>query len=542
METPICDFVKEYADNGFSRFHMPGHKGRKFIGCEKYDITEIDGADVLSHAEGIIKKSQENAAKLFGSGASFYSTEGSSQCIKTMLAVVFADYRRKLLHEKTDKPANLCEAQKTDRQEKLCENQDTDARSFYENEIIEKTEAIPERAYVLAARNVHKSMIDALALLDLDVEFIYPQDADSICVSMVTPADIMEYLEKVSDNTEIKTEEIKKILDNAQRDDIKLSDTERKNICGKENKRNMLPMAVYITSPDYLGNTADIEGISKVCEKYDIPLIVDNAHGAYQAFLDEEKYGNIHPIKSGAAICCDSAHKTLPVLTGGAYIHVSGKYKERFAPYVASYMTMFGSTSPSYLIMQSLDMCNRYIDEKIRHELSECIGRIEKTKKVLVENNVKIVETEPLKIVIDTAAAGMEGDKLAEEFRKHKIECEYADKYFVVLMITPQNDEKDFERLEKWAVETKYKRVAKKKIEPKKLILHRAERVMSIRKAAFSPYRKIKVSAAGGSICASQTIACPPAIPIAVCGERIDQNMISIFEEYGIDYVNVVSY
>lgn len=542
METPICDFVKEYADNGFSRFHMPGHKGRKFIGCEKYDITEIDGADVLSHADGIIKKSQENAAKLFGSGASFYSTEGSSQCIKTMLAVVFADYRRKLLHEKTDKPANLCEAQKTDRQEKLCENQDTDARSICENEIIEKPEAIPERAYVLAARNVHKSMIDALALLDLDVEFIYPQDADSICVSMVTPADIMEYLEKVSDNTEIKTEEIKKILDNAQRDDIKLSDTEQKNICGKENKRNTLPMAVYITSPDYLGNTADIEGISKVCEKYDIPLIVDNAHGAYHAFLDEEKYGKIHPIKCGAAICCDSAHKTLPVLTGGAYIHVSRKYKERFAPYVASYMTMFGSTSPSYLIMQSLDMCNRYIDEKIRHELSECIGRIEKTKKVLVENNVKIVETEPLKIVIDTAAAGMEGDKLAEEFRKHKIECEYADKYFVVLMITPQNDEKDFERLEKWAVETKYKRVAKKKIEPKKLILHREERVMSIRKAAFSPYRKIKVSDASGSICASQTIACPPAIPIAVCGERIDQNMISIFEEYGIDYVNVVSY
>lgn len=423
METPICDFVKEYADNGFSRFHMPGHKGRKFIGGEKYDITEIDGADVLSHADGIIKKSQENAAKLFGSGASFYSTEGSSQCIKTMLAVVFADYRRKLLHEKTDKPENLSEAKKTDKSEKLCENKNTSARPFCENEIIEKPEAITERAYVLAARNVHKSMIDALALLDLDVEFIYPKDADSICVSMVTPADIMEYLEKVSDNTEIKAEEIKKILDNAERDDIKLSDTEQKNICGKENKRNTLPMAVYITSPDYLGNTADIEGISKVCEKYDIPLIVDNAHGAYQAFLDEEKYGNFHPIKSGAAICCDSAHKTLPVLTGGAYIHVSRKYKERFAPYVASYMTMFGSTSPSYLIMQSLDMCNRYIDEKIRHELSECIGRIEKTKKVLVENNVKIVETEPLKIVIDTAAAGMEGDKLAEEFRKHKIEC-----------------------------------------------------------------------------------------------------------------------
>ena len=103
---------------------------------------------------------------------------------------------------------------------------------------------------------------------------------------MVTPADIMEYLEKVSDNTEIKTEEIKKILDNAQRDDIKLSDTERKNICGKENKRNMLPMAVYITSPDYLGNTADIEGISKVCEKYDIPVEQSLAFGDGQNDLD----------------------------------------------------------------------------------------------------------------------------------------------------------------------------------------------------------------------------------------------------------------
>lgn len=89
---------------------------------------------------------------------------------------------------------------------------------------------------------------------------------------------------------------------------------------------------------------------------------------------------------------------------------------------------------------------------------------IEKTKKVLVENNVKLMETEPLKIVIDTAAAGMEGGKLAEELRKYKIECEYADKYFVVLMITPQNDEKDFEQgLEKWAVKTKYKRDGRKR-------------------------------------------------------------------------------
>ena len=306
----------------------------------------------------------------------------------------------------------------------------------------------------------------------------------------------------------------------------------------RELEKKQKPVAVYITSPDYLGNTADIEGISKVCEECDIPLIVDNAHGAYQAFLDEKKYGTVHPIQSGAAICCDSAHKTLPVLTGGAYIHVSEKYRERLAPHIA--MTIFGSTSPSYLIMQSLDMCNRYLDGKFRAELADCIKRIEKTKAVLAENNVSLMETEPLKIVIDTAAAGMEGDELADELRKYKIECEYADKYFVVLMITPQNDEKDFERLEKWASDTKDFRNKKGKLVPKKLVLSRAERVIGIREAVFSPYKKVRVSDACGRICASQTIACPPAIPITVCGERIDENMMKIFKEYAIEYINVV--
>mgnify|MGYP003207581911 FL=1 len=107
-------------------------------------------------------------------------------------------------------------------------------------------------------------------------------------------------------------------------------------------------------------------------------------------------------------------------------------------------------------------------------------------------------------------------------------------------MITPQNDEKDFERLEKWASDTKDFRNKKGKLVPKKLVLSRAERVIGIREAVFSPYKKVRVSDACGRICASQTIACPPAIPIAVCGERIDENMMKIFKEYAIEYIDVV--
>ena len=129
-----------------------------------------------------------------------------------------------------------------------------------------------ERPLVLAARNVHKAFISAAALIDFDVKWLMPKTTDSLCKCIISK------------------EQLKETLENSAKK----------------------PNAVYITSPDYLGNIADIRGLSEVCKEFDIPLLVDNAHGAYLKFL-----GN-HPIDLGADMCCDSAHKTLPVLTGGA--------------------------------------------------------------------------------------------------------------------------------------------------------------------------------------------------------------------------------
>ena len=85
MNTPIADFVRRYAASDAVRFHMPGHKGRPFLGCEPWDITEIAGADALYEAEGIIAESEKNAGALFGSRRTCYATEGASQCIRAML-------------------------------------------------------------------------------------------------------------------------------------------------------------------------------------------------------------------------------------------------------------------------------------------------------------------------------------------------------------------------------------------------------------------------------------------------------------------------
>ena len=85
MNTPIFDFVSNYSKTDPLRLHMPGHKGKKVLGCEAFDITEISGADVLYSDSGIIMESQKNASRLFGSKITFYSTEGSSLSIRAML-------------------------------------------------------------------------------------------------------------------------------------------------------------------------------------------------------------------------------------------------------------------------------------------------------------------------------------------------------------------------------------------------------------------------------------------------------------------------
>ena len=87
MTTPIVDFVRRYAQSGTSRLHMPGHKGQSLLGFEPWDITEIKGADELYGADGIIAQSEANATRLFGTVHTYYSTEGSSQCIRTMLCL-----------------------------------------------------------------------------------------------------------------------------------------------------------------------------------------------------------------------------------------------------------------------------------------------------------------------------------------------------------------------------------------------------------------------------------------------------------------------
>ena len=442
MTTPIADFVNRYAESDTTRLHMPGHKGISFLGCEAWDITEINGADSLYEAEGIIAESEANATGLFGSASTLFSTEGSSQCIRAMLYLVMLQKKKNV------------------------------------------------RPVIAAARNVHKAFIYAATLLDFDVIWLWPeQNENSICSCYVSKGQVESVL---NEHPEV--------------------------------------LAVYLTSPDYLGGMQDISVIAEVCHNHNALLAVDNAHGAYLKFLEPSK----HPLDLGADICCDSAHKTLPTLTGGAYLHIGKSAPEVFIRQAKYAMNLFGSTSPSYLTLCSLDLCNQYLNEEYTTKLRKTIMRRNQCVETLTEAGWRVIESDPLKITLEIPNEISSID-LAQKLREKDIECEYVDQNYIVFMLTPENTKRDLDRLTSALEKNRYEYREKEY-----LSVLQTKQVISIREAMFSEPETVSLEEANNRICRVPTVSCPPAIPIAVPGELITKELISVFQFYGITSLDVV--
>lgn len=446
MNTPICDFVQKYAESGTLRLHMPGHKGAGGHG-ELLDITEISGADSLYEADGIIYESEQNAGALFGAHT-FYSAEGSSLCIRAMLYLVCVYAAR------------------------------------------------GQRPLIAAGRNAHKTFVSAAALLDLDVDWLFPPDASYLSCPITA-----EYVKNYFDS------------------------------CPKT------PDALYLTSPDYLGNTVDIAAVSAVCRERGVLLAVDNAHGAYLKFLPKSR----HPIDLGADICCDSAHKTLSALTGAAYLHVSPLCPDKFRRFACENarraLALFGSTSPSYLILASLDRVNSVLSDGYRDKLAALICDIDALKARLSSQGCELAGNEPLKLTISPKSYGYTGHALAEYLRKNGIEPEFCDADHLVLMLTPALEDGAVARLGK-VLSNLCRRDAIADVPP--VLCSLPKRAMSIREAVMSPCEMLDTADCAGRVAASVTVGCPPAVPVVVSGEVIDEKTVRAMQYYGIDKCCVV--
>jgi len=444
MNTPIYDFVRSYRAKNAVRLHMPGHKGVNLTGMESLDITEIDGADSLYEATGIIAQSEANASALFGC-ATFYSTEGSSQCIRAML---YLACMKKL---KTG-----------------------------------------DRPVVYAGRNAHKTFISAAALIDFDIEWLYDEEGQNYLSCNIKA----EYLDK------------------------KLSQAKER------------PVAVYITSPDYLGNVSNVKKLAEVCHRYGVLLIVDNAHGAYLKFLPVSQ----HPVDMGADLCCDSAHKTLPVLTGGAYLHIAQPVAEDMVPAAKNALALFGSTSPSYIIMQSLDMANKYISEGYPEKLQQLCTKIQQLKDELKNKGFVLIGNEPLKITVSTKEYGYTGVEFAQLLADKNIVCEFSDPDHIVFMFADGINDEQL----KYFGEVVCSIPQKDRIAAMPPQFSVPQKAVSVRQAVFSDCEYIEVEKSLGRVLAAATVGCPPAVPIVVCGEIIDEKSIECFKYYGTEKCCVV--
>ena len=347
-----------------------------------------------------------------------------------------------------------------------------------------------EGATVLAGRNAHRAFISAAALLGFDVEWLWPASGATYHSCNVTAGDVAAALDRLGGRCR----------------------------------------AVYLTSPDYLGHMPDLAAVAEVCHRRGVLLLVDGAHGAYLRFLRPSR----HPMDLGADLCCDSAHKTLPALTGAAYLHV----REGLgidAGRVKSALALFGSSSPSWLILQSLDACNPYL-ETLPDRLAAFLPEVDGVKAALTDYGYALTGDEPMKLTIRARAAGYTGDALAAALAEEDIFAEFHDPDFLTLMPAPANAGDDLRRLESALLSIPLREPISRLAPP----FHAPRQALSIREATFAAQRMLPVGQCVGRVLAESALSCPPCVPIAVCGERIDEDTVERLRFYGIRQCAVV--
>ncbi len=444
-QTPLYTALSNVISKDFSRFHMPGHKGCDRTGLFgevlQYDFTEVDGTDSLYHANDAILRCEQRIAAYYGAKRSLISTQGSTLCIQTMLAL---------------------------------------AR---------------ERGRTLViARGAHVAAANAIALLDFDPLWVYPDINEKTGVPLpVTPRQIEDALAGAEDVA-----------------------------------------AVYITSPSYYGVLTDLAGIAQICGHYGVPLVVDSAHGAHL-----KASGLPDPIEQGAALCAQSAHKTLPVITGGAFLHIADS---RFVSGAKEEMSLFGSTSPSYLTMLSLDTCIAYLESDAHTEFSALRVRIEALEQLALSHGFTPVFSDSVirddtRLCLCACDLGLTGAQLVSHLARYRIEPEYAGENTVVLLPSPANTERDFERL-RAAITGIVPSDAKVPKVPKPV--RSVQQALSPHKAIFSTRECVSLAQAAGRIAARNQSSCPPGVPVVLCGERITPEAQRLMLHYGIESVWVV--
>lgn len=381
--------------------------------------------------------------------------------------------------------------------------------------------AVPRKGQILVARNCHKAVYHALYLRNLIPTYVYPQMDQKWWINGGISPDKVE--RALAENPEIK--------------------------------------AVLLTSPTYDGVVSDIEKIAEIVHRYEISLIVDEAHGAHFHFSN---YFPTSAAELGADLVIQSFHKTLPSMTQTAVLHnCSDRVDSRL---IRRFMGIYQSSSPSYILMASMDACMEKMSSDGNEMFREFTKILEKTRRRLSEcKYIRLVSPEigtagvfdydRSKLLFSTRYASMTGSELAQILlEKYHIQVEMETEHYVLALAAVGDSEEGFERLcqaieEIDQEETQKKKEKREAEEPKarRTAYTSLSQFMSITEAMESESEIRKLEESVGRISAEFGYLYPPGIPLIVPGEQITGQFIRnmrIYMEEGLylqgleDYTN----
>lgn len=455
--TPLFTGLIEHAEKNPIQFHIPGHKKgkgiapefREFIGenALSIDLINIGPLDDLHQPKGMIKEAQDLAAQAFGADHTFFSVQGTSGAIMTMIMAVAG-------------PGDK----------------------------------------IIVPRNVHKSVMSAIVFSGAIPIFIHPEVDEELGISHgITTVSVRHALEQYPD-----------------------------------------AKALLVINPTYFGVSADLKSIVDIAHSYDIPVLVDEAHGVHIHFHDNLP---LSAMQAGADMAATSVHKLGGSMTQSSVLNVKGNrvsYKR-----VQSILSMLTTTSTSYLLLASLDVARKELATVGRNLIDSAINTANSIREQLNElEHIKcvgaeILETEaafdydPTKLIISVKDLGMTGFDVEQWLREHyNIEVEMSDLYNILCIVTPGDTEYEANKLVealKQLSDERHTLAAKR--ETKVLLPEIPLLAVSPRDAFYSETELVPFDDSEGRVIAEFIMVYPPGIPIFIPGEIITEENLNYIKK-----------
>ena len=459
---PLVTALLEYVRFNRDSWHVPGHRSSNDWpewlkeSLLSLDVTELPGTDDLNNPQGPAKQAMLLAAKAFGAGLTRFITSGTTTALQIMLA--------------------------------LC---------------------LERGSRLLLPRCVHQAVINAAALLDLELCWILPGAGNN-------------------NRTEFG------LLPQITAEDVELA-LQRHSGC----------RAVLLTYPDYYGNCVDFQAIESVVHRHGCLLLADEAHGAHLAF--GQGCLPVSALQAGADACVQSGHKTLPVLTPGSYLHIGRKalLATKIDPAdLDRLIPVFQTSSPSFPVAATLDYARAWLQAEGTFWIQQQINNLEsfasRLPPLLNSSSTLATCRDPLRLILTgqpDSPIGFPARQIAEQLGREGIDIEFADLTRLVLIPSLRQPEAAWQHLADALHKADFSGGTAKALELDRewqyWLSAPPEAALTAGDAALGRHSRqlVPLAESAGRICARSVLPYPPGIPLLVPGERIDRDRVDFIRQ-----------